>query len=100
MQRKHGSDRLAVVLLSVDATYMIDKKSYASSSAKIFQRNKIDWPSIYLAEGWNDAARAFNLNGYGLVLVDAQGLVRKINPHGDEIESAVGKVLGDPKPPR
>jgi len=87
------------VLLSVDATYMIDKKSYASSSAKIFQRNKIDWPSVYLAEGWNDAARAFNLNGYGLVLVDAQGIVRKINPHGKEIESAVGKVLGDPKPP-
>ncbi len=39
------------------------------------------------------------LNGYGLVLVDAQGIVRKINPRGNEIESAVGKVLGDPKPP-
>jgi hypothetical protein len=74
-----------------------EPKSYTSSSAKVFQRNKIDWPSVYLTEGWNDAARAFNLDGYGLVLVDAQGIVRKINPRGDEIESAVGKVLGDLK---
>ena len=87
------------MLLSVDATYMIDKNSYASSSANIFQRNKVNWPSVYLAEGWNDAARAFNLNGYGLVLVDAQGIVRRINPRGNEIESAVGKVLGDLKRP-
>jgi len=31
--------------------------------------------------------------------VDAQGIVRKINPRGNEIESAVGKVLGDLKRP-
>ena len=88
------------MLLSVDATYQIDKKHYGMASEKIFQKNKIDWPSIYLPGGWNDSARSFNLNGYGLVLVDGKGIVRKINPRGDELKAAVQKVLGEEKPAR
>jgi hypothetical protein len=88
------------VLLSVDATYLIDAKNYGSASEKIFHKHEIDWPSVYLPGGWNDAARTFNLNGYGLVLVDSEGLVRKINPRGDELEAAVKEVLGEKKATR
>ena len=46
---------------------------------------------------WNDCARTFNLNGYGLVLVDAQGVVRSINPRGESLEIEVKRLLGEDK---
>jgi hypothetical protein len=100
VQQRHGKDKLAVVLLSVDPGYFGESKSYISQAEKILKRNKIDWPSAFLPGGWNDCARAFNLSGYGLVLVDAQGVVRSINPRGEELEAAVERVLGEEKPAR
>ena len=44
---------------------------------KIFKWTKLDWPNAFLSRGWNSScSRTFNLYGYGLVLVDAQGVVR------------------------
>jgi hypothetical protein len=100
VQQRHGRDKLAVLLLSVDPGYFGENKGYVSQAEKIFTRNKIDWPSAFLPGGWNDCARTFNLNGYGLVLVDAQGIVRSINPRGAEVEAAVERVLRQEKPAR
>jgi hypothetical protein len=98
VQQRHGSDRLAVVLLSVDPEYFGEDRSYISQAGKILTRNKIDWPSVFLPGGWNDCARMFNLTGYGLVLVDTQGIVRSINPRPDQLEVAVERILREAKP--
>jgi hypothetical protein len=100
VQQRHGRDKLAVILLSVDPGYFGENRSYVSQAEKIFKRNKIDWPNAFLPGGWNDCVRSFNLNGYGLVLVDAQGVVRIINPRGEKLEAAVERVLGEEKPAR
>ena len=97
MQKRHGKDKLEVVLLSVDPGYFGENKNYVSQAEKILKRHKADWPSAFLPGGWNDCARTFNINGYGLILVDAQGMVRAINPRGTELEAAAERVLGEGK---
>jgi hypothetical protein len=53
-----------------------------------------------VARSAGTTARTFNLNGYGLVLVDAQDMVRSINPRGEGLEAVVERVLREQKPAR
>ena len=100
MQQRHGRDKLAVVLLSVDPEYFGDDQPYVDQARKILEKRQIDWPSVFLPGGWSDAGRIFNLSGYGLVLVDAQGIVRGINLRGDDLEKAVAQAVDATKSPR
>ena len=100
MQQRHGRDKLAVVLLSVDPEYFGHDPRYIAQAGKILEKHKIAWPSVFLPGGWSDAGRVFNLSGYGLVLVDAQGIVRGVNLRGDDLEKAVARALDATKPSR
>jgi hypothetical protein len=100
VQQRHGRDKLAVVLLSVDPEYFGDDQPYVDQARKILEKRQIDWPSVFLPGGWSDAGRIFNLSGYGLVLVDAQGIVRGINLRGDDLEKAVAQAVDATKSPR
>jgi hypothetical protein len=73
---------------------------YVDQARKILEKHKIDWPSVFLPGGWSDAGRVFNLSGYGLVLVDARGIVRGVNLRGDDLEKAVAQAVDATKPPR
>ena len=98
MQQRQGRDKLAVVLLSVDAEYFGHDRRYVDEARKILEKRKIDWPSVFLPGGWSDAGRVFNLSGYTLVLVDAQGIVRGVNLRGDDLEKAVAQAVDAGKP--
>lgn len=37
--------------------------------------------------------RAFNLSGYGNLVVDAKGIVRAVNCHGKELETLVEEIV-------
>ena len=100
MQQRHGRDKLAVVLLSVDPEYFGHDQRYVDQARKILEKRKIDWPSVFLPGGWSDAGRIFNRSGYGLVLVDAGGIVRGVNLRGDDLEKAVAQAADATKPPR
>jgi hypothetical protein len=100
VQQRHGGDKLAVVLLSVDPGYFGDNKGYLDQARKILAKRTIDWPNVFLPGGWSDAERVFNLSGYGLVLVDARGTVRGVNLRGDDLEKAVAQAVDVGKPPR
>jgi hypothetical protein len=93
VQQRQGRDKLEVVLLSVDPGYFGKDKSYVDNDSKILKRQEVDWPSAFLPGGWSDTQRVFNLSGYGLVLVDANGIVRGVNLRGGELESAVAATL-------
>jgi hypothetical protein len=90
-----GADKLAVLLLSVDPEYFDKKKEeYEPQAWKLFKKLGITWPNVWVAGGWAEMNRTFNADGYGLTLVDAQGLVRGVDLRGDEFARLAREVTG------
>ena len=71
MQQRVGADRLAVVLIDVDPGFFSRPEEYLPRAGKILARHKLDWPNAIAPNGFKDTVGAFNLSGYGNVLVDA-----------------------------
>src|SRR5262249_353328 len=92
-----GADRLSVVLVDVDPEYFPEQKDYVPQAKKILTRHKLEWPNVLAPKGFHDVTRAFNLSGYGNVLVDAEGVVRGVNLHGKELEPVAEEVIGAEK---
>ncbi len=95
MQQQHGREKLAIVLLSVDPGYFGESDEYVAMANKFFESKKIDWPSVFMSGGWNDAVRTFNVSGYGNIVVDAKGIVQGVNVHGKELEKLVEEMVED-----
>jgi len=57
-----------------------------SKAADILKKHKIAWPNAFDPDGWNGVMRRFNLSGYGLTLVDKEGIVRGIHVHARDVE--------------
>lgn len=77
------------MLLSVDQT----KQLYDSRADSLFEKyGGGDWPSAILVNGF-DGALKFGDFGYGVVIVDAKGIVRKVNPM--DLQLAVDEVFSD-----
>ena len=57
-----------------------------AAAKKIFDKQMLDWPNVFLPNGWNDAMRSFNISGYGNIVVDKQGIVRGVHVHGAQLE--------------
>jgi hypothetical protein len=90
-----------VVLLDVDPQYFKKPEEYLPQAKKILGRHKLTWPNALAPKGFDDTAHAFNLSGYGVVVVDAKGIVRGVNLHGKELERLIeatveGKKAGKP----
>jgi len=104
VQQRFGADRLSVVLIDVDPEYFPDQQDYLPKAKKILTRHKLEWPNVLAPKGFHDVTRAFNLSGYGNVLVDAGGVVRGVNLHGKELERVAEQVMaaekGAKQPPR
>jgi hypothetical protein len=97
VQRRFGADRLAVVLLDVDPGYFKKPELYLPQAGKILDRHKLDWPNAIATRGFEDTVHAFNLSGYGNIVVDAKGIVRGVNLHGKQLERLVESMMGAKK---
>ena len=87
MQKQYSPDKLSVVLMSTDQS----KDFYDSKAPGLFKKHGgSEWPSIILNGGFSGALK-FGDFGYGVVIVDAEGIVRSIAPH--DLEKAVEKVF-------
>jgi hypothetical protein len=53
----------------------------------------LNWPNALAPNGFTDVVRAFNLSGYGNLVVDAKGIVRAVNCHGKELETLVEEIV-------
>ncbi len=93
VQKQHGPEKLAVVLLSVDPQYFNQSDEYLVKAKKIFESKEINWPSAFMPGGWNDAIRTFNRSGYGNIVVDAEGIVQGVNLHGKQLERVVAQTV-------
>ena len=103
MQQRFGADRLAVVLLDVDAGPSSRPEDYLPRARKILARHKLEWPNAIAPKGPQDTARVFNLSGFGNIIVDAKGIVRGANLHGKDLELLVEEIVKgkkDAKPGR
>ena len=98
MQQRFGADKLSVVLLDVDAGYFEKPETYLPRARKILDKLKLDWPNAMAPKGFHDVVHAFNLSGYGNIVVDANGIVRGVNVLGKEFERVVEKLIGATKP--
>jgi hypothetical protein len=43
--------------------------------------------------GFNDTVRAFNVSGYGNIVVDVKGVVRGVNVHGKDLERLIEEII-------
>jgi hypothetical protein len=100
VQQRFGTDKLAVALIDVDTGYFEKPERYLPQAKKILERLKLDWPNAIAPNGFNDTARAFNLSGYGNVVVDAKGIVRGVNVHGKELERVTEAMVEGKKTDR
>jgi hypothetical protein len=92
IQEKLGKDKLQVVLLSVDCGYGMDPKRAMEADLKSMTKQGVQhWTNVVLPNGMKDTARMFNLDGYGLTLVDPDGIVRGIDIYGGEVEALLSK---------
>jgi len=95
IQKKYGQDKLQVLLLSVDSGYGINPQRAMESDLKTMTKQGVqDWPNVVLPNGMKDTERMFNLDGYGLTLVDPNGIVRGIHIYGDDVTELLEKDLG------
>jgi hypothetical protein len=98
VQQRFGEDKLAVVLLDVDPGYFERPEDYLPKAKKILERHKLSWPNAIASKGFDDTVHAFNLSGYGNIVVDAEGIVRGVNLHGKELEHVVEVIVEGKKP--
>jgi hypothetical protein len=87
-----GADKLAVILLSVDPVIFKKPEEYLPRVGKILARRKLDWPNALAPKGFDDTMRAFNLSGWGNIVVDAKGIVRGINLRHTNLERLLEEV--------
>jgi hypothetical protein len=97
VQQRFGADKLAVVLIDVDPGYFGKQEKYLTEAKEILEKYKVDWPNAIAEKGFHDMVHAFNLSGYGNVVVDGKGIVRGVNVHGKELERLVEEIMGTKK---
>jgi hypothetical protein len=93
VQQRCGANKLAVVLIDVDPGFFSKPEEYLPRARKILARHKLDWPNAIAPNGCKDTLHAFNLSGYGNVIVDGKGIVRGVNLHGKDLERLLGEVV-------
>ena len=86
-----------MVLIDVDPGYFSKPEEYLPQAKKILERHKLDWPNAIAEKGFDDTVHAFNLSGYGNVVVDGKGIVRGVNAYGKELERLVEEIMGATK---
>ena len=86
-----------MVLIDVDPGEFSKPEEYLPRTRKILARHKLDWRNAVAPNGFKDTVDAFNLSAYGNVIVDAKGIVRGVNLHGEDLERLLEEIVGGKK---
>jgi hypothetical protein len=93
VQKRLGAEKLAVVLIDVDPGYFTKPEEHLPKAQKVLARLKLDWPNVLAPKGFQDTMQAFNLSGYGNVVVDAKGMVRGVDLRDRDLERLLEEVV-------
>lgn len=89
IQNKLGKDKFEVLLLSVDAERNFCGENPADADRKSLKEVGVDWENVLVPGGFETLLRRYNLDGYGLVLIDPNGIVRGVNLRADEVKKLI-----------
>lgn len=93
IQQEKGKDKLEVLLLSVDCGYGMNLAGAIAGDLKAMKRQGVeDWQNVILKDGFKDAQRMFNLDGYGLSLIGPDGIVRGIHIYENDVKELLKDV--------
>lgn len=93
LQEKYGTDKLQVLLLSVSLGYGVrEENEVKRQEQKVLGQQGVAWTNIMLPNGMQDTGRMFNLHGYGLSLIDPDGIVRGIDIVPEQVEELLQKI--------
>ena len=81
---------MAVLLLSVDASYGFP--GHEEKNKTLLAAHGLAWPNVLVPGGWTELEKTLNVSGYGLVLVDQDGLVRGVDLRKSELIELVGDL--------
>ena len=82
-----------MVLIDVDPGFFANPEEHLHRARKLLVRLKLDWPNAIVPKGFKDTMDSFNLSGYGNIIVDAKGIVRGVNLHGEDLEHLLDEVV-------
>jgi len=92
IEEKIGKNKLQVLLLSVDFDYGNSKEEAAKSDLECMQKQGVNWPNVLVPGGFDNCQRTFNLDGYGLTLIDPDGIVRGVDVRPNEVAQLLGNL--------
>jgi thiol-disulfide isomerase/thioredoxin len=90
LQEEAGEDKLQVLLLSMDMSYGLPEVERRNSAA--LTRIGVPWANVLVPGGWNEVLAKFNIQGYGLCMIDPDGKTVVVGPghNMDDIYRALG----------
>lgn len=85
IQETYGKDKLAVLLLSIDQKYSFGRDP-ADEDRQALKEVDVDWDNVLVPGGFDTLLAKYNLDGYGLTLIDPDGIVRGADIRAQSIE--------------
>ena len=80
-------------MLSVDLGYGMEAEKAAAQDTWLMRKEKVDWPNVLLAGGFEEAQTRFNLDGYGLTLIGPDGRVKAVDIGPMELEEILDRNI-------
>jgi hypothetical protein len=79
--------------MDVDPGFFAEHEEHLRRATNLLARLKLDWPNAIVPNGFKDTMRSFNLSGYGNIIVDAAGIVRGVDLHGEDLQHLLDELV-------
>jgi hypothetical protein len=89
---------LEVLLVSVDKSYGKDPQTIVNNIKRTLRKRNVDWPCVVEPTGWTGIVRRYNCDGYGLALVDSDGIVRGMHLRVEDVDRLLAAAQPTQKP--
>jgi hypothetical protein len=93
IQQKYGPDKFQVLLLSVDGGHHAPINEVLRDNKEELKSQGVNWPNVVMPHGFDDSRRLFNADGYGLTLIDPDGIVRDIHAFPEDLEPKLKEIF-------
>lgn len=82
----------------MDRSYGGRARRFEKKNREVLKKFKLDWPNVLVPGGWDGIMRTFNASGYGIILVDHQGIVRSVNPSKRRLKKLIKEIYPEHTP--
>jgi hypothetical protein len=93
-QKKYGKGKFDVLMLSVDLGYGETLDDATKGDQAQMTRLSVTWPNVLLPKGFEETRQHFNMDGYGLMLIGPDGIVKGIDLRPEDVDELMAKTYG------